>query len=231
MPVPFISEFLAYLHKEGRIVKDAPLTFVVAIVLGAVAGLAYAKHDDASHLQSVSDLLESEKQGRANEKSLLEQRIASKDDLLTDYRSKLLIADQRASNVPVAGAAAPRVEDKQRQLYTAATRFSRASNPQLRSMGIKLAQEIREIADNAILSYSAPMQLSASEMLIKNHQYMSEYENKYEADAIVIRDELLSRLPLLQRPDYVNSEYEHPTNPLGLKEVASDLDTLARRLP
>jgi hypothetical protein len=50
-------------------------------------------------------------------------------------------------------------------------------------------------------------------------------------DTILIRDELLSRLPKDERGNDVHILYEHPTNLLGMEEVASDLEGLAKLLP
>ena len=56
-------------------------------------------------------------------------------------------------------------------------------------------------------------------------------ENKI--DAILIRSELERRLPralLDNRSGHVEHIYEHPTNPLGLTDVADDLEILAKSL-
>lgn len=63
------------------------------------------------------------------------------------------------------------------------------------------------------------------------NECMSEYEQHYKVRAILLRDELLYRLPTQQRDEQVNFMYEHPTNPLGLDTVVSDLERLAHLLP
>lgn len=61
---------------------------------------------------------------------------------------------------------------------------------------------------------------------------MSIYE-KHKIDAILLRDELLSRLPesvKAKRSSHIAHMYEHPTNPLGLVDVLDDLEMLAKSL-
>lgn len=60
-----------------------------------------------------------------------------------------------------------------------------------------------------------------------------EYREKYGADAINLRDEMLRRLPPMpNRHDFANSLYEQPNpNMLTMVDVANDLEMLAKRLP
>ncbi|MCS6897658.1 MAG: hypothetical protein NZM29_06750, partial [Nitrospira sp.] len=58
----------------------------------------------------------------------------------------------------------------------------------------------------------------------------SEYESQFKVDAILPRDEILSRLPKQSKNEQASHLYEHPTNLLGMKEVADDLERLAKSL-
>ena len=218
-----LAEFLSFVRKEWLTVTGAPFTFVFAFVLCLGIGYEWAAHEGSSHEQSLTDQLNIEKQGRTNDKSLLEQRIASKDDLLSDYRSKLLIAEMKEQPAP----SAPHITETQRQLSKAATRFSNATNAQLRTMGVQLANNIRLVAHKA-------MAVQGSDQLrIAINDAMFEYQTKYQADAIVLKDEMLTRLSgtLLERPSYMDTEYTLANNSLVLEQVAVDLETLAKKLP
>ncbi|MBJ6799025.1 hypothetical protein [Geomonas propionica] len=59
-----------------------------------------------------------------------------------------------------------------------------------------------------------------------------EYSEKFKADATLIHDELLKRLPSepKDRPG-MRADYEHPTNPIGLNMLIDDLERLAKSLP
>jgi hypothetical protein len=57
-----------------------------------------------------------------------------------------------------------------------------------------------------------------------------EYGEKFKTDAIVLRDELLLRLPKNTKKDR-NFMYEHPTNLIGVQKIIDDLEILAKSLP
>lgn len=63
---------------------------------------------------------------------------------------------------------------------------------------------------------------------------MSLYETNFKVNAILLKDELLRRLPdEISSSRDTNSffDYEHPTNPIGLSMVLDDLELLARSIP
>jgi hypothetical protein len=57
----------------------------------------------------------------------------------------------------------------------------------------------------------------------------NEYTKKYKTDAILIRDELLSRLPSEPRDDLIDNLYIYLNNPFGLNMVIDDLEKLSKR--
>lgn len=57
-----------------------------------------------------------------------------------------------------------------------------------------------------------------------------EYNEKFKSDAVLLRDELLSRLPKDANKDR-SYMYEHPGNTIGLQKIIDDLKMLAKRLP
>ena len=59
----------------------------------------------------------------------------------------------------------------------------------------------------------------------------AEYERRFKVDAILLRDELRSRLPDYSPGDrHRDSAYEHPTNYFGFNDVANDIETMAKLL-
>jgi hypothetical protein len=218
------EQILVLAKKESATVKGAPVFFVIIVCMSISFGYGVAIHVEKGHEESLSDLLSLEKSGRANDKSMLEQRITNKDDLLTDYRSKLLIADLKGQPFPQP---AIHVTETQRQLSRAATRFSNASNAQLRTMGVQLANNIRVVAHKAMAVEGG------DQFRMAINDALFEYQTKYQADAVVLKDEMLTRLSgtLLGRAPYIDTEYSVANNPLVLNEVASDLETLAKKLP
>ena len=63
---------------------------------------------------------------------------------------------------------------------------------------------------------------------------ISYYNTNFKIDAIMLRDEMVSRLPndILEKRERSSSHmYEHPTNPLVLESVVDDLEYLAKSIP
>jgi hypothetical protein len=61
--------------------------------------------------------------------------------------------------------------------------------------------------------------------------FISRYNERYKADALILREEMLHRLPELRRKAGPAILFSHPTNPLGFEEVASSLEIMAKLLP
>jgi hypothetical protein len=61
--------------------------------------------------------------------------------------------------------------------------------------------------------------------------FMREYKEKYWADSILLRNELLRRLPNNLRQPQLSGIYQYPTNLLGVEAIADNLELLAKSLP
>jgi hypothetical protein len=61
--------------------------------------------------------------------------------------------------------------------------------------------------------------------------FITRYNEKYKADALILREEMLHRLPELRKKTGPPILFNHPTNPLGFEEVASSLEIMAKLLP
>ena len=61
--------------------------------------------------------------------------------------------------------------------------------------------------------------------------FMRQYKEKYWADAILFRNELLRRLPKNMRQPQLSAIYQYPTNVLGVEAIADNLELLAKSLP
>lgn len=57
-----------------------------------------------------------------------------------------------------------------------------------------------------------------------------EYEREFKVDVMLLRDELLHRLPEYQPIEKVEMFYERPTNDIGLRRVVNDLERMAKML-
>lgn len=60
---------------------------------------------------------------------------------------------------------------------------------------------------------------------------LRQYKEKYWADAILLRNELLRRLPKKMQQPQLSGIYQYPTNILGVEVIADNLELLAKSLP
>jgi len=61
---------------------------------------------------------------------------------------------------------------------------------------------------------------------------MAEFEKRFKVDAILLRDEMNSRLPqeMKQETESSRSRYEHPVNTFCIREISDDLERKAKSL-
>lgn len=217
--------FIEHLQKEWNLINQAPLTFIVTLLLALLTGWGFMRWLHEDRFASLAEQISTVKSSN----DLLNSRLQAKDDQLNDYRTRLLALEPRPSEKPNSHSY---VEQKREALSQSATRFSKATNKELRDMGIKLATQIRQLLYSErqkldqIHAGQNPMSVA---VLISEMEF--EYEQKYQADAIVLKDEIMSRLPLVQRSTSEDHMYRYPTNLYGLDDVATDLERLAKSLP
>lgn len=156
-----------------------------------------------------------------------DQRMAAKDDQLAQYQQKT------------------------EQIQFATSGLSKLSNRELAARAEQVAQGIH----GALLAYNDAMRAGSAippaprpldggpydpwgpMMAADNRAFsalMGAYLTKYKADAIRLRDEMLTRIPPNEKQEdrrSVDSEYSNGVNSFGLEEVATDLELLARKLP
>lgn len=71
----------------------------------------------------------------------------------------------------------------------------------------------------------------------KLHQRLiSEYDEKYKIDLVLIRDEVWSRIPKekqsgIKHPRDLDLVYQFPTNVLGIERIINHFEALIRLLP
>jgi hypothetical protein len=125
------------------------------------------------------------------------------------------------------------------------------SNEDLSEKGVAMARALRGLAREMMAadeklrsrcdrdselakSEQAKNQLQQScndESLKATQNILAQYEAKYKAEVLILREEMLHRLPELRQKAVPPILASHPTNALGLGEVASTLEVLAKLLP
>ena len=203
-----MKELLEYVQREWSTVSAAPFTFILACAL--VAGLAYA----ASHW----------KHGAIIE--LLRERLAAKDQQLDEYRERLHLA-------PTHGSAFAKLSHA--ELQKEALKFVCGLRDWLRLRQTQDSQrqhqqwiEMTNAADEA--RRKQLWDAHTGDLISSGASFRHEYDANFKVQAVVLRDELLTRV---QHPDPkadAHHMYWNPTNAIGMGMVADDLERLARLL-
>ena len=203
-----MSDLILFLQQEWSTLKSAPVTFVLMLILGfLVAFLAVRWY--------YQGMLETK-----------DERLKAKDDQLDDYRERLHLISASGS------------------------KYSRLNHDELKQEAFDLVKRIRKFLTEErkrdysnFTVYQSQMHDAKSDeersriwndhtnkMLLGGLKLNTEYDNRFKIDAIIMRDELLSRLPKQAKNERAYSMYEHPTNPIGMGMVADDLEKLVKSL-
>ena len=131
------------------------------------------------------------------------------------------------------------------------TIYSNTSNKELKPRVMRLVKNIRELGfayrnkDHELIAAFDKRDNAGStkyenkrvreewirESDMAHDSFMREYKEKYWADAILLRNELLRRLPKQFRQPQLAGIYQYPTNLLGVEAIADNLELLAKSLP
>lgn len=203
-----MKELIEYLQREWGTVSGAPLTFFVACAL--VAGLAYA----ASRWKHGAII------------DLLHERIVAKDEQLDGYREKLHL-------VPAHGSEFSRLSHA--ELQKEALRFVLSLREWL---GARRSQDSERQHQQWLAMTNATNEVErkrlwdaqTTESMRSSTTLNNEYDSKFKVKAMVLRDELLTRVQHPEPQNNAHHMYEHPTNPIGMSMVADDLERMARLL-
>jgi hypothetical protein len=144
-----------------------------------------------------------------------------------------------------AGRRTAHVDETERTVYT------NTSNKELKPRVMRLVNDIRQLVyvykkkDGELLAASDKRgredtardeRKRAREQWIKESDAahdatMRQYKERYWADAILLRNELVRRLPKNLRLPQLAAIYQYPTNLLGVEAIADNLELLAKSLP
>ena len=131
------------------------------------------------------------------------------------------------------------------------TIYSNTSSKELKERVMRLVKNIRDLvythksqdgellagfdrrdrAENTISEKKKVREQWIRESDAAHDSFMRQYKEKYWADAILLRSELLRRLPKNLRQPQLAGIYQYPTNLLGVDAIADNLELLAKSLP
>jgi len=203
------EQFVEHLIKEWNTLKAAPIAFILLVLFAFGAAALVVTWLYSTTMQT------------------LNQRLASKDDLLAEYRERLHL-------VP-----------------TDQTKFNKFTNRELRAKVFALVEAIRAFHNSAqddsrksTDSQMDEMRRAKSEEertqiwnrytqqhIDSFYANQQKYSGRFATEAILLRDELLTRLPPSVRDKTVNNWYDHPNYHWSSLHVTTDLERLAKLLP
>lgn len=203
-----LKEVIEYLSKEWDVIRRAPVTIILVGVICFIVAYQVARWRYEGILE------------------LNCERLAVKDDQLDEYRERLHFLPahgseySRLSHSELQSKALKFVSDLRKWLAVRQSENSRRMSQQWLAMSQANDEAARKRLWN---EYTADLIQSSTSM--KN-----EYDAKFKVIAIVLRDELLTRIQHPGSSSSASHIYEYPTNPIGMGMVADDLERLARLL-
>lgn len=209
-------DFLQLLAKEWGVVSQAPITF--CLLAASMFGLAYM----AAHWK-FSSIVEQIKSSNA----ALNDRLLLRTDQAEQYKDRAHKYDQRVWEV---------VESDTSSLVQKTLSLV----AEIRAFIERHRRNDEVIHDNEWVEMTHTHDEHEKQRLWNkftsasarnSNERNAEWERRFKVDSIMLRDELLSRLPEHKQDSHMNTTYEHPTNYFGFNDVAADLEKMAKLLP
>lgn len=211
-----MDRLFLYIAKETEVIFQAPFTFIALFVIAFLLAYAAAKWRYSSVVDQINATCEA-----------LRERLNLKTEQTESYKERALKYDEKA--IQVVDSTEIALKEKSltfvKDLRYFTERYKREDEAlrsnEWRQMGQMPSGEDQ---DNLWLKF-------ANESSRLSNSRNSEYDRRFKVDAILLRDELRSRLPQYTPKDrYQDSVYEHPTNYFGLNDVADDIEKMAKLL-
>lgn len=211
-----MDRLFLYIAKEAEVISQAPVTFITLLVIAFLLAYAAAKWRYSSIVDQVNATCEA-----------LRERLNLKTEQTESYKERALKYDEKALEVVDSTEIALKEKSLTfvKDLRDFIERYKREDEA-LHSNEWKEMSQISsgEGKDNLWHNF-----VNKSSRLSNSRN--SEYDRRFKVDAILLRDELLSRLPQYTSKDgHRDSVYEHPTNYFGFNDIADEIEKMAKLL-
>ena len=211
-----MDKLFEYMSKEWETISQAPFTFLVLATL--MFSLAYfaAKWK----FTAVTDHVNA-----AN--STLKERLHLKSEQMESYKERALKYDEKV--IEIVDSTEITLKEKSldfvKKLREFIERYKREDQLIQENEWAEMTKVTIENDRDTLWS-----KFNNANSRLSNERN-AEYERRFKIDAILLRDELRSRLKNY-KPDksYRDSAYEYPTNYFGFNDVANDIETMAKLL-
>lgn len=210
-----MDSLVILLQTEWTALTSAPWSFVLLVIssIGATFGVCRWVY-------------QSQFEAHKEKQEVLKERLSAKDDLLDDYRERLGL-------VPSTGSKFSKLTHKELQEYT--LNFVN----DIRSWMARNEEENRHITSQQWHAMTQAKTEEQKHQLWETHNntlsngiltLMRDFEQQYKIDAILMRDELIARLPASERNPSSEKRYEMPVNTFCIRTIADDLERKAKVL-
>ncbi|MBM4274029.1 MAG: hypothetical protein FJ134_06160 [Deltaproteobacteria bacterium] len=195
-----------FLYRNWETLKSAPLVFISFAILIIFPLWFLISHIYKERIET------------------LKERLAAKDDQINEYRQRLHLVDREKT--AYSQLTNNELQDKASKLISRMREYHKEKDKR----NSKINDVYRQRMIQAKTDQEREMIWTEQTSLLLGPSVNLEYGEKFKADAIILRDELLSRLPKDKKNEDLHF-YEYPTNPLGLQRVIDDLEKLSKSLP
>ena len=206
---------LDFFEKNWTLVTSAPLAFVGLVVVSFGLAMLVSNWYHAKTIAETKATVES-----------LKERVTLRAEQVEQYREKALKYDEKLEAVVDASPAV---------LTQKALEFV----SQIRDFIVKHQGVDRTTQENEWSAMTAAVDEESKNRLWNAFTTKSiedssnrnmEWERRFKVDAMLLRDELRSRLKDYVSDRNIDISYEHPTNYFGFNDVAFDLERMAKLL-
>jgi hypothetical protein len=202
--------------KEGRVIKDAPISFFIVL---AIFGYGIYRYIDSSYAGQLA-LKGEQITLRDNQIKFKDDQLKFKDDQISEYRERL------------------------HELPPAQSVYTRMTNAELQKKTLTVVQKLRQFIEKSqypIFRASYPPNATEEEKsriwqeetqreITASQNFLIAYNKQFKDDVLLLYEELRSRLAPKENDKDQTFFYEHP-NGIGMEMAASDLERLAKSLP
>lgn len=215
-----LESLLTTVKAEWVALSAAPWAFALTFVLAGVVAFALCRWAYEARLTTAKDRFEAAK-----------DQIGAKEEQLVEYRERLKL-------VPTPRGPLTRLSHKELQDRTTVFVESlRAWLQTTKAEGFKESMQMMDAGRQDFADENERLRVwrSQSDAMMANFAArMEQYEQLFKVDALLLRDELDSRLPpdLRPAPERYRAAhfYDRPTNPLGVEQVLFDLEKKGKSL-
>lgn len=211
-----MEKLVTYIANEWAVVSQAPFSFIMLAVI--MFGIAYLAAQ--WRFTAVIDQIKS-----SNE--TLKERLILKSEQAESYKGRALKYDEKVFEVVDSNEITLKEKslDFVKNLREFIERYKREDEAVQNNEWVEMTRASSEEEKNKLWH-----KFTSANSRLSNARN-SEYERRFKVDAILLRDELRSRLKDYQpSSNFHESMYEHPTNYFGFNDVASDIEAMAKLL-